>query len=467
MKYDFIEIGTSDFDTLLQTTTNRVGLSIEPLSVYLENLPNNPTVTKVNCAIGDTNQYVDIYWIDPNDIKKYNLPDWFRGCNSIINPHWTGEEELKSMNLGHLYKTSKVECITWGTLVEKYYIESVEYLKIDTEGHDCIIINNILSSNSVFPKKIKFECNVLTNKDLLESTLANLKFFGYEIMSNTNNDIIVEKKFKQMSIDKIIFAVDDNPTYSGFWEINSEICTKVLGITPVLFHITNEDSGFYTDKFGIVKKVKAIEGINTGFQAQIYRIYGTSYFQDEVCMLSDIDMLLFNKKYITDSVQNYDENDFVILGYDAYDSKRPECQGAWALPRIPMCYVAGKGKTFDKIANTFTNFKEYCEKMNALNLGWDTDEVYLGNMIERNKTVKIHKLKRGYSSTFSAGRRIEKRDFENLNDIGRLNLRGILNLEHYIDCHCARPLHQYSEQIINLKNQILNHTKEITGYEIY
>ena len=35
MKYDFIEIGTSDFDTLLETTTNKIGISIEPLKYYL------------------------------------------------------------------------------------------------------------------------------------------------------------------------------------------------------------------------------------------------------------------------------------------------------------------------------------------------------------------------------------------------------------------------------------------------
>jgi hypothetical protein len=33
MRYDFIEIGTSDFDTLLQESTDELGLSIEPLKI--------------------------------------------------------------------------------------------------------------------------------------------------------------------------------------------------------------------------------------------------------------------------------------------------------------------------------------------------------------------------------------------------------------------------------------------------
>lgn len=52
MNYDFIEIGTSDFDTLIQTATNdTVGLSIDPIQFYLNRLPEKQLVKKVNCAV--------------------------------------------------------------------------------------------------------------------------------------------------------------------------------------------------------------------------------------------------------------------------------------------------------------------------------------------------------------------------------------------------------------------------------
>ena len=60
MKYDFIEIGTSDFDTLLETTINKIGISIEPLKYYLDNLPNNDKVIKVNCAIEDIDDFDNV-----------------------------------------------------------------------------------------------------------------------------------------------------------------------------------------------------------------------------------------------------------------------------------------------------------------------------------------------------------------------------------------------------------------------
>ena len=70
MKFDFIEIGTSDFDTLLETTTDKVGISIEPLKYYLDNLSNNDKVIKVNYAISDSDFETNIFWIHPDDIKK-------------------------------------------------------------------------------------------------------------------------------------------------------------------------------------------------------------------------------------------------------------------------------------------------------------------------------------------------------------------------------------------------------------
>jgi hypothetical protein len=193
MKYDFIEIGTSDFDTLLQECKSEIGLSIEPLKIYLDNLPNKDTVIKVNCAVSDKDGMVDVYWIDPKDIVNYNLPDWLKGCNSIIEPHPSAIKELKNRNLEHIYKKSECKCLTWNSIVNIYDIKEVEYLKIDTEGHDCVIINNILDSNILLPKKILFENNILSDKNYVDETLEKLKKYGYSIINQRDFDILVER----------------------------------------------------------------------------------------------------------------------------------------------------------------------------------------------------------------------------------------------------------------------------------
>jgi hypothetical protein len=194
MNYNFIEIGTSDFDTLLQTTTGEIGLSIDPIKLYLDNLPDNPCVIKVNCAISNRNSVADVFWIDPKDIEEYGLSGYLRGCNSIIKPHSTAEAELKSAKLDFLMKQSSCDLITWKTLVNRYDVKNVELLKIDTEGHDCFIVNDILDDNSgILPRKIWFEANVLTNPKFVEKTVERLKSFGYSVILYNDWEVIVER----------------------------------------------------------------------------------------------------------------------------------------------------------------------------------------------------------------------------------------------------------------------------------
>jgi FkbM family methyltransferase len=193
MHYDFIEIGTSDFDTILQSPNPGIGLSIEPLKLYLDKLPNVDGVTKINCAISYIDGFVDVYWIDPDDISKHNLPDWLRGCNSIIKPHPTAHGELAVRNLLDIYNKTQCETITWKTLVERYNVESVKYLKIDTEGHDCAILNNILDSNlEIYPDEILFENNVLTNHEESNKTIDRLLNIGYTIINRNPDNIHIK-----------------------------------------------------------------------------------------------------------------------------------------------------------------------------------------------------------------------------------------------------------------------------------
>lgn len=193
MRYDFIEIGTSDFETLLESSVTEIGISVDPLKIYLDNLPNKDNVIKSNYAITNKDGVTDVYWIDPKDIEKYNLPIWLKGCNSIVEPHPSVVKELIEKNLTEIYKKSECKCLTWTTFVEIYDINYVEYLKIDAEGHDCVIINNILDSNIILPKKILFENNELSDKIFVSKTLERLQKFGYRITHQMGTDVLVEK----------------------------------------------------------------------------------------------------------------------------------------------------------------------------------------------------------------------------------------------------------------------------------
>ena len=104
MNYDFIEIGTSDFDSLIQEDNNNVGISIEPVKFLLDNLPEKDNVIKLNCAISDRDGDANIFWIHPKDVDSYDLPWWLKGCSSLYSPHPGMIRELKDRNLNFLLR---------------------------------------------------------------------------------------------------------------------------------------------------------------------------------------------------------------------------------------------------------------------------------------------------------------------------------------------------------------------------
>ena len=183
MKYDFIEIGTSDFRTIMQTANDDVfGLSIEPIQLYLDALPDKRNVTKVNYAISDKNSTIDIFYVSPDNIKKYNLPEWVRGCNSINSPHPSVVNLLKDTH-DQVITIQQVKSVTWESLINEFSIESVNFLKIDTEGHDHVILNEYynecIKNQSLLADKIIFEMNSLSNQPALDDLILKFKNIGY------------------------------------------------------------------------------------------------------------------------------------------------------------------------------------------------------------------------------------------------------------------------------------------------
>lgn len=170
---DFIEIGTSDFNTLLESCSdNHKGMSVEPLKVYLDNLPDKPNVQKVNAAIVDNNlvNNVDVYYIDPKIIDEQGLEWWMKGCNSIEKPHPFhtyylphGAKFPRNLLEEGLVTKSPTQTLTYGRLLKKYDVDYVDHIKLDTEGLDAIILNSILDyydfSSKQKPKSIIFETN--------------------------------------------------------------------------------------------------------------------------------------------------------------------------------------------------------------------------------------------------------------------------------------------------------------------
>ena len=196
---DFIEIGTSDFNTEIESAQGKRGLSVEPIKRYLDALPDVEGVAKECAAISNYDGHLNIYSITPETITTYNLPDWLRGCNSVNNYHPTCLRLVLEKHLDErkVFEVERVPVMTFGTLVKKHNIHGCRYLKIDTEGHDVVIVDSYLDyvDAGEFPlvPKIRFEANCLTDNTVIERILQRLSGYGYNDWVRDGDDIVIER----------------------------------------------------------------------------------------------------------------------------------------------------------------------------------------------------------------------------------------------------------------------------------
>lgn len=191
---DFLEIGTCDFDTLIQQSNDKtVGISVEPLKFYLDALPNRKNVQKINCAISFDNleSNIEVYYIEPEEIIKNKLPSWIKGCNCINDYH----PKIKRKKLQHLCRKITVKQYPISTFLQNQNIRKIKYLKLDTEGGDSFILLHLLDylktkNNLYYPLKIKFESNNLTSKKLVKKVITEYAQIGYQLdYSNKNTQL--------------------------------------------------------------------------------------------------------------------------------------------------------------------------------------------------------------------------------------------------------------------------------------
>jgi len=197
MYYDFIEIGTADFDAIVHSShIDSNGICVEPMIELLNKLPNKPNVKKLNYAMSDYVGETQIYYVEKSLTTSHTDP---HGWNCIESPHPKYKDNPESVS------QRTVNVINFQKLVELNDITGIGFLKVDTEGHDLVILNDYIETciknKSLFAKKIKFESNKVAvqrnmdnmNRDQLNSVINKLTANGYHIESKGHDTIAVKK----------------------------------------------------------------------------------------------------------------------------------------------------------------------------------------------------------------------------------------------------------------------------------
>ena len=126
MKKVFVEIGVCDFDTLEPLLDNGwEGYFVEPIKKYADKITHNMS----NCAISSYNGTMEMYMSNGLD------GGWSKGISHAVVQQ--GEKLLEyEGNQQFLDRKITVPCMTLQSYLKENNITQIDYLKVDTEGHE-------------------------------------------------------------------------------------------------------------------------------------------------------------------------------------------------------------------------------------------------------------------------------------------------------------------------------------------
>lgn len=269
-----------------------------------------------------------------------------------------------------------------------------------------------------------------------------------------------------MKIDRVILASNNNKTYYDFWNPLSKVYKEKFGIQPTLIWIGTEqeklDCGI-SDEYGDVIVVDANSKYSTASQCPWGLFWVTQFYQDEVCMICGIDEVPLSEMFTKDLVEQYTDDDYLMLIADAYLPDHWTVEGSSS----PSGYHISKGSNFMKIYNFESSFQDEIEKV--FNSGaheayikrnpngywpvilehpfWGTDECYFSQvLINYQGDVKIHSLNH---FGLMRERRIDcMRNYEVPYDLQKLNEGW------YSEAHLCRPFENHKDYILRLFKDI-------------
>ena len=168
----FIEIGTADFETFEYLAEKGwKGIFVEPVKEMLDNLKRYDGCIYENCAILDKMDTMTLRYYDPEWAKE-----WRRGVGSLsgIN-NFISNPQFEKHEL-----TKEVDVVTLDHLIEKYNVKRIDYLKIDIEGLDYLILDDY--SWKIKPDILKIEHKHWKNHGIsVTDYITKLEDMGYSV----------------------------------------------------------------------------------------------------------------------------------------------------------------------------------------------------------------------------------------------------------------------------------------------
>lgn len=156
----FIQIGANDGvrnDPIRKLVVQHQlpGLFVEPLPDLFARLQANyaghPGVLFEQCAVGDQDGEATLYRVRPDS----GLPDWLQGIGSFNKQHLSSRTFAVDDLERNVIPVS-VPVLTITSLLTKHNLDGCDLLQVDTEGHDCRIVQAAIQAG-LRPAIINYE----------------------------------------------------------------------------------------------------------------------------------------------------------------------------------------------------------------------------------------------------------------------------------------------------------------------
>jgi hypothetical protein len=262
-----------------------------------------------------------------------------------------------------------------------------------------------------------------------------------------------------MVIDKVIFTIDDNPHYKGFWKSISKHYVTRMGIYPKLFIISDRDvKSEYCTEYGEVECVEKLIGIPGIIQALIGKFYFTKTELNTTWIIGDLDLYPLQLAHFKERILNVRNDSYVHLNPYAYGRDwRSTVDGLAGYYHIATGEIFQKelkfeNKSFLDVCNEIMFSNKFGIKFNrniasieskkaSDDWGWFCcEEMYTGYLLkDSSKLLEIPP--------------------ESYNRIDRSNMlynTDLLKNGHYIDFHAPRPYEEHENVIENILNHFPN-----------
>jgi hypothetical protein len=207
-----------------------------------------------------------------------------------------------------------------------------------------------------------------------------------------------------MIINKVILCLDNNPNYTCYWNVVSDIWINIYNIDPVLIFVGSEKD-LYENNFKHKDKIIRINKLNyPEFHITWALFWATQLFKDEVCIITGIDQIPLSKFFI-DYIKNIDEEKYIVGISDCYEGYTKNTLGYYNTQTnvlYPSSHHVAKGKNFKKIFNLDEDWESEINKVvdssSRYFLGknmWGLDECYSSEKISLYDQSEIEYLKIG------------------------------------------------------------------------